>query len=67
VTDYGYYNLPLDPTTNNFNKNLISAGLGIGLLTKSGLIKISAVKNYNKEAKSNIYNTLVHLSYNVNF
>lgn len=67
VADYGYYNLPASTTTNSFNKNLFSAGLGIGLLTKSGLIKISAVKNYTKEAKSNIYDTLVHLSYYVNF
>jgi hypothetical protein len=67
IADYGYYTLPDNSVLTNFNKNLLSAGLGLGLLTKSGLIKISAVKNYNKETKTDIYNTLVHLSYNVNF
>ena len=67
VADYGYYNLPFTTTSNNFNKNLLSTGLGVGLLTKNGLFKISAVKNYNKEEKTNIYNTLIHISYSITF
>lgn len=67
VIDYAFFNLPSGTTTYNFNKNLISAGLGFGLLTKNGLIKLSTVKNYNQGTKTSISNTLVHLSYAVRF
>ena len=67
VTDYSYYTVPTIKTTNKTQQNLYSLGLGIGLRTQNGIIKFSAVKNYNNKSKTNIYNTLVHLSYNIVF
>jgi hypothetical protein len=67
VTDYSYYTVPTIKTTNKNQQNLYSLGLGIGLRTQNGIIKFSAVKNYNNKPKTNIYNTLVHLSYNIIF
>lgn len=67
VIDYAIFNLPKNSETNDYNTNTISAGLGFSLQTKNGLLRFSAVKNYNKDVKTNFYNTIIHLSYNVKF
>jgi hypothetical protein len=67
ILDYGVYNLPKTNRVVDYNKNIISTGLGFSLLTKTGMLGISAVKNYNKEEKIDISNTLIHISYRITF
>lgn len=67
VLDYGHYNIPNNTATTIYNNNLVSAGIGFALNTKNGILRFSAVNNYNNVSQTSIYNNLVHLSYNVKF
>jgi hypothetical protein len=67
VVDYGIYNLPNSNAELNFQKNLISTGLGFSLLNKNGILQVSAVKNYNNDSETQISNIILHLSYKIKF
>ena len=67
VTDYSYFILPTTTITTTYFKNSISFGGGIGLQTKSGILNFTIAKPYRNINKTNFYNTIVHLSYNVKF
>ena len=67
VTDYSNYTSPNTFATNTYVKRILSFGLGIGLQTRTGLMKILLVKPYSKNDKTVIYNTIAHFSYNVKF
>lgn len=60
IIDYGYY----EDKIINYKKNLVSIGLGLGVKTKNGLLKI-AIANGNQ--KSNFNNSIIHLNYTVTF
>jgi hypothetical protein len=60
IIDYGYY----QDKTINYKKNLASIGLGLGVETKNGLLKI-AIANGNQ--KNNFNNSIIHLNYTVTF
>ncbi|MFV8370473.1 hypothetical protein [Flavobacterium sp. LB2R40] len=47
--------------------NLIGVGLGIGLQTKNGLLKLAVANGNTKKQQFEIYNTIIHISYNVKF
>lgn len=54
---------------NNENnmKTALGVGIGLGLQTNNGLLKIALANGTTQNQKQNIYNTLVHFSYNVKF
>lgn len=63
IMDYGYY----QDKNSNSSKNLIGLGIGMGLQTKNGLIKISFANGSTKTKEIKFYNTIVNLCYNVVF
>ncbi|MBA4275647.1 hypothetical protein [Flavobacterium sp.] len=63
ILDYGYYQ---DKTSNN-KGNLLGLGLGMGLQTKNGLLKISFANGNTKTQKIKFSGTIVNLCYNVVF
>ena len=42
-------------------------GLGMGLQTKNGLLKLAVANGYTKNQQFEIYKTIIHMSYNVKF
>jgi hypothetical protein len=63
ITDYGYYQ---DKTTGD-QGDLLSFGFGIGLQTKTGLLKLAFANGITKNQTAKFYNTIVHISYNIKF
>ena len=63
ILDYGYYQ---DKISNN-KGNLLGLGLGMGLQTKNGLLKISFANGNTKTQKIKFSGTIVNLCYNVVF
>jgi hypothetical protein len=63
IIDYGYYQ---DKSSDN-SGNLLGLGLGIGLKTKNGLLKISLSNGSKKTQDIKFYNTIANLCYNVVF
>ncbi len=63
IMDYGYYE---DKSTSN-KGNLLGFGLGMGIKTKNGLLKLafSNAKTASEEMK--FYNTIATISYNIKF
>ncbi|MFE3872044.1 hypothetical protein ACFX5F_12510 [Flavobacterium sp. ZS1P70] len=48
-------------------QKLLSIGLGLGLLTKNGLLNLAFANGKNNNSKLTFYNTIVHICYNVKF
>lgn len=67
VIDFASFSLPKVSNTTAYNTNELSYGLGFSLQTQNGLLRFSAVNNYNNEVKTNFYNTIINFSYNVKF
>ena len=63
IMDYGYYQ---DKSSDN-KGNLLGLGLGMGLKTKNGLIKISLANGSTKAQEIKFYDTIVTIRYNVVF
>ncbi len=63
ILDYSYFE---DLSSNN-KGNLIGIGLGIGLNTKTGMLKLSFANGINKNQPIKLYNTIIHVNYNVEF
>ena len=51
----------------NITENLIGIGAGFGLQTKNGLLKLAVANGHKKKQQFEIYNTIIHISYNVKF
>jgi hypothetical protein len=62
IIDYGY----LKDNTINSNEQLTAFGLGIGLLSKNGLLKI-VYSNGNTDSNVKLSNSLVQLSFKASF
>lgn len=67
ILDYCIYKNKLDITQRDNTKNLLGIGLGFGLQTKNGLLKFAIANGTIQNQKIEIYNTILHISYNVNF
>lgn len=67
ILDYGLYKDKTDTEENNQKTNLIGVGLGLGLQTKNGLLKLALANGGTKNQKLNFYNTTIHICYNVKF
>lgn len=52
--------------TNNTN-TLLGVGMGLGLQTKNGLLKLAFASGKAINQKINFYNTIVHICYNIKF
>lgn len=65
ILDYGIYNDPFLPDTKM--QNISGIGLGLGLQTKNGLFKMALANGKEKNQKTNFYNTIVSICYNINF
>ena len=63
ITDYGYYQ---DNSTKN-KENLIGLGLGMGLNTKNGLLKLAFANGSFKNQAMKFYNTIIHINYSIKF
>ncbi|MBX9807694.1 MAG: hypothetical protein K2X95_07835, partial [Flavobacteriaceae bacterium] len=63
ILDYGYYK---DTTLNN-KGSLLGFGLGMGLRTKNGFLKLNFTNGSNEGQKIKFLNTFVTISYNIEF
>ncbi len=63
ITDYGHYQ---DKSTGN-SGNLFSLGIGIGIQTKNGLLKLAFVNGSADLNELKFYNTIATINYNIKF
>jgi Omp85 superfamily domain len=63
IMDYGYY----QDDSSNTKGNLLGFGIGLGLKTKNGLLKIGFANGTTQNQNLKFYNTIVNLCYNVVF
>lgn len=63
ITDYAYY---VDETTNT-KGNLYSVGLGIGLVTPSGIFNLIYANGVQANQEFKMSNAIIHLSYKTQF
>ncbi|MFV8341160.1 hypothetical protein [Flavobacterium sp. XS2P39] len=67
IIDYGIYKDPTIVNENNQKTSLIGLGLGLGVQTKNGLLKLALANGSTKNQNLNFYNTIIHICYNVKF
>ncbi|WP_366184919.1 hypothetical protein [Flavobacterium ovatum] len=65
IFDYSIFKDPFSPEKRT--ENLSGIGLGIGLLTKNGLLKITLANGIEKNQKTDFYSTIISLNYNIQF
>lgn len=63
ILDYGYY----QDDTSNTKGNLMGFGLGLGLQTKNGLLKLALANGSTGKKEVKFHNTFVTMAYNVKF
>lgn len=63
IVDYGYYQ---DDSSNN-KGNLLGFGLGLGVQTRNGLLKLAIANGSTKTQEIKFYNTIINICYNVKF
>ncbi len=63
IFDYGYY----EDNSSSIKENLLGIGIGLGLRTKNGILKISFSNGSIKGQKNKFTNTIVSLNYNIEF
>ncbi|WDF62955.1 ShlB/FhaC/HecB family hemolysin secretion/activation protein [Flavobacterium sp. KACC 22763] len=67
ILDYGIYQDQVSTKSNKKFTSLISAGVGLGLLTKNGLLKIIIANGSTNQAEIKFYNSILTICYNVKF
>ena len=67
ILDFGLFKDPFNTLQDNKTINLLGTGLGIGTITKGGLLKLSIANGTRGKEEFKFYNTIIHLSYNVKF
>ena len=67
VLDFGLYQDKTNELKKTATEQLFSAGIGLGLQTKSGLFKFALVNGGTENQKNNFYNSMIQISYNVKF
>lgn len=63
ILDYGYYE---DNSSSN-KENLLGIGIGMGLRTKNGLLKLAFSNGKNEDQKIKFSNTILFLNYYIEF
>ncbi|ABQ03438.1 membrane protein [Flavobacterium johnsoniae] len=66
ILDYGLYQDQTSPENKKFN-NLVSVGIGVGILTSNGLLKLTIANGTINNSNIKFYNSILNLSYNVKF
>nr|WP_314897463.1 BamA/TamA family outer membrane protein [uncultured Flavobacterium sp.] len=67
IIDYGSYEDKTNIEENNQKTTLTGVGLGLGLQTKNGLLRIALANSGPKYQKIHFYNTILNICYNVKF
>ncbi|MFH6937442.1 ShlB/FhaC/HecB family hemolysin secretion/activation protein [Flavobacterium sp. FlaQc-30] len=67
ILDYGLYQDQTNPASPKKINTLFSAGLGLGLLTKNGLLKITIANGSTNKTEIKPYNSILNINYNVKF
>jgi hypothetical protein len=67
ILDYCLYKNKTGLETSDKTQNLIGVGLGVGLQTKNGLLKLAVANGSTKNQQFEISNSIIHISYNVKF
>jgi hemolysin activation/secretion protein len=67
ILDYSFYKNKSGTEKADNAQNIAGIGLGMGLQTKNGLLKLALANGHAKNQKFEIYNTIIHISYNVKF
>jgi len=67
IIDYGYFRDHSSKEKNNYRGDLLGVGLGFGLQTKNGLLKVAFANGSSKNKEVKFYNTIIHICYNVKF
>ncbi|MBF7090706.1 hypothetical protein IUY40_04000 [Flavobacterium sp. ALJ2] len=67
ILDYGIYQDKTSLESNKKTNSLISVGLGLGMLTRNGLLKIILANGSRTEDEIKFYNSILNISYNVKF
>lgn len=65
ILDYSLFKNEIENTA--ITKNLTGIGIGMGLQTKNGLLRLAIANGHAKKQQFEIYNTITHISYNVKF
>jgi hypothetical protein len=67
IIDYSLFKDSSLITVNNDKTTLVGLGLGLGVKTKNGLLKISMATGSTNNKQLEFSNTIIHLSYGVKF
>ncbi|WP_235830971.1 BamA/TamA family outer membrane protein [Flavobacterium ustbae] len=67
VADYAIYQDLTDFSNPKKIKNLIGIGIGAGIQTKSGILRIILTNGQQNQQEIQLYNTIVNICYNVKF
>jgi hypothetical protein len=67
ITDYSIFTDSTIKTESSTKTKLLGVGLGIGIKTKNGLLKISLAAGTKNDQRIEFSNTIVHLSYGIQF
>jgi hypothetical protein len=67
ILDYAIYQDNTALNKNDVTKKVLGLGAGLGLQTKTGLLKLAFTNGSAKDQKINFNNTILQLTYNVKF
>nr|WP_199000851.1 ShlB/FhaC/HecB family hemolysin secretion/activation protein [Flavobacterium sp. ASV13] len=67
IIDYGIYQDQTSLENNRKFSNLISVGVGLGLLTNNGLLRIIIANGSINKSEIKFYNSILNICYNVKF
>ena len=67
IIDYGIYQDQTNPKNNKKLNNLFSLGIGLGLQTESGILKIIIANGRINKEEIKFYNSILNICYNVKF
>ena len=63
IIDYGYFR----DTSNSVDGKILSFGIGTGILTKNGLLKLVYANGSTSNQEKKLNNSILHVSLSVNF
>lgn len=67
ILDFGIYQDQTVATNAKKVRNLLSFGIGLGLLTKNGILKIQIANSSTNKEEVKFYNSILNICYNVKF
>ncbi|WP_242667412.1 ShlB/FhaC/HecB family hemolysin secretion/activation protein [Flavobacterium sp. AJR] len=67
IADYGLYQDKTTPENKKKLNNLIGIGIGLGILTRNGLLQITLANGSTSEDRIKFYNSILNIQYNVKF